>query len=364
MTKQIRRTAVLLLTTVLMLTALAACDSGKTPADPSSSADPAEGKVLEIPATRTELDHQAINDWELTAFAVDGANERFVAVDGVLFSRDMTTLIRYPVAKSGTEYTLPFGVKTIGEGAFESVTELKFLTLPASVTAIEKSAFYNCAHLTDVRIPATLARLEESAFKGCPFLAGMDLSATAITAIGREAFSDCYSLKSVRLPEALTEIGSGAFSGCHMLAECKLPAALTVLGGEAFSGCSALKTLDFAPCTALTSIGSGFCGCTALEKVTLPAHLTAIPDAAFRNTALTTLTVPSEVKSIGALAFAYCPDLTTVTIVGANVEFANEDGLGYPASVTEGSPNVSFLALAGSTAEAYAAKWNIPCTVY
>lgn len=64
----------------------------------------------------------------------------------------------------------------------------------------------------------------------------------AVTTIGREAFSGCYSLTSIDLP-AVTSIGDSAFSGCTSLTSIDLPA-VTTIGREAFAYCSSLTSVE------------------------------------------------------------------------------------------------------------------------
>lgn len=82
----------------------------------------------------------------LTKIEVDEDNEYYTSVDGVLFSKDMSTLLEYPEAGE-SEYTIPSGVKRIEDNAFSETTGLKVLEIPASVKEIGEDAFYRCKSL-------------------------------------------------------------------------------------------------------------------------------------------------------------------------------------------------------------------------
>ena len=61
-------------------------------------------------------------------------NVNYSSVDGVLFNKDKTELLKYPQGKTASTYTIPSSVKTIGGGAFYGCTSLKSIYIPASVT--------------------------------------------------------------------------------------------------------------------------------------------------------------------------------------------------------------------------------------
>lgn len=86
----------------------------------------------------------------LESFSVDSNNPSFTAVDGVLLSKDQTTLVLYPYGNPAETYVVPSTVKTIGERAFGYNSTLKGVTLPAGVWVIEKEAFVRCIALEDL----------------------------------------------------------------------------------------------------------------------------------------------------------------------------------------------------------------------
>ncbi|MBQ3149916.1 MAG: leucine-rich repeat protein [Clostridia bacterium] len=83
------------------------------------------------------------NGWNLYDILVDKDNPYFKSVNGVLFNKDLTELVRYPDGKDGEIYQVPSTVKTIGRYAFY-FTWLDSLILPQGLEVIEKGAFYYC----------------------------------------------------------------------------------------------------------------------------------------------------------------------------------------------------------------------------
>ena len=92
----------------------------------------------------------------LTSITVGVNNPNYSSDEyGVLFNKDKTTLIQYPIGNTRTEYTIPNGVTSIGVGAFLSCTGLTSVTIPDSVTSIGDAAFDGCSSLTDVYYAGT-----------------------------------------------------------------------------------------------------------------------------------------------------------------------------------------------------------------
>ena len=108
-----------------------------------------------IPAGITNIRTWAFNKCSgLTSFEVAKDNPNYCAVDGVLFNKDQTMLVQYPIGNTRTEYTIPNGVTTIRQCAF-GYSVLTSVTIPSSVTDVGPSAFYKCSGLTSITCEAT-----------------------------------------------------------------------------------------------------------------------------------------------------------------------------------------------------------------
>ena len=87
-----------------------------------------------------------------------------------------------------------------------------------------------------------------------------------VTSIGTNAFSYCYSLKSINIPSSVTSIGKSAFRGCSGLTNIEIPSSVTNIGNEAFDGCSGLRIVKIS--SSVTSIGEdAFYGCGNLDII-------------------------------------------------------------------------------------------------
>ena len=92
---------------------------------------------ITIPDSVTSIARWTFRNCEsLAAISVDEDNETYCSVDGVLFDKTKTTLVKYPEGKPNTSYIIPDGVTSIGSEAFAFRRNLTSITIPDSVTSI------------------------------------------------------------------------------------------------------------------------------------------------------------------------------------------------------------------------------------
>ena len=125
--------------------------------------------TVSIPASVTSIGQWAFQNKSteditstnvITAINVDAANPNYCSVDGILYSKDMTTLIAYPAGKTATEYVIPSTVTEIKSRALYSCVYITTLTIPAGTSLVEYDgyagmAFSGCYGLTDIYNNAT-----------------------------------------------------------------------------------------------------------------------------------------------------------------------------------------------------------------
>ena len=137
--------------------------------------------------------------------------------------------------------TIPYGITSIGRGAFMDCSGLTAITIPNSVKTIGNDAFAVCQNLVSINIP------------------------NSVTSIGTTAFTICSSLTSITIPNSVTSISYGTFVGCKSLTSVTLPVTLKTISNEAFRNCESLTSITI-PESA--SVGSkAFSGCTGLTEV-------------------------------------------------------------------------------------------------
>ena len=242
----------------------------------------------------------------------------YASLDGVLYSKDMTTLVCYPANKEAQSFTVPSAVTTFGTYCFSYAQNIKEFSFGESrVKTIEKLAFNSTVfdivlpdsvtEITDgmlsiaygnltlsntiksipafafqsfygknVYVPATVETLEEYAFYRSPGIENIYFAkGCKVTQIPEYCFEDCAKLKLVELHEGVKEIGAYAFSvatvgtNTNQISDIVFPASLEKIGEYAFSYCGSLASVSFANGSKIREISTGaFGSCYKLESVT------------------------------------------------------------------------------------------------
>jgi len=148
---------------------------------------------------------------------VSEKNSTFCDIDGVLFTKDKETLVKYPVTRSG-DYTIPDTTKKIGNDAFWNCAELAEIVIPDSVTSIGEDAFYYCKSLKSINIPESVFTIGHDSFWNCQSLTSIKIP-DFMTKIEFQCFGHCKNLKSIIIPDSVTEIVGNAFLACDSLTD-------------------------------------------------------------------------------------------------------------------------------------------------
>ena len=228
-----------------------------------------------IPAGITEIGDFAFGGCpNLKAINVEADNSNYCSVDGVLFNKDKTALMQYPLGKEDAAYTVPDTVTSILEGAFCYAESLTDITLPDFLTTIEEDAFGG-TKIKSITIPNTVTKIGSWTFGECEDLTSVIIP-DSVTEIGSYAFGYCSSLADVTLSDSLKNIGEYAFAECPLLTDITIPASVTNVGEGVFEG-SGLKSATF-ECDDADAIANFnpdkgfyiFFGCTDLETIYVP----------------------------------------------------------------------------------------------
>lgn len=314
----------LTMTLTLMCATLAWCANGDT-----FTAETVEGFTMTF---------QVISEEEKTC-KVGGNNESAIenSVEGA---------ITIPSEVNG------YSVTTIGSWAFNS-TKLTSINLPNSLITIEHSAFRGCSNITSITIPSTVTSIGDNAFYQCDNLTTVTFHCQEIknwfhftgikevvigdevTTIGNDAFSSCWALTSIVIPEKVISIGSRAFYECEQLKTVKIEGNLKKIESTAFGKCINLTEINI-PSSVESIEGSAFWACANLSSIELPEGLQTIGSGAFENcTSLKTITIPSTINEIGSNAFQYCSGLKDVKLNPSTIkDWFKENG--FIESVTLG----------------------------
>lgn len=160
-------------------------------------------------------------------------NNLFVTVNGSIYTKDMTTLVKCPQGMKG-ELIIPEGVKFINEQACYRC-EISSVVFPDSLEDIGMRAFAECRKLENISFGKGIKKIggleDLKIFKNCASLKSVEIP-PQVKIIGNGVFQ--YSgLRNVVLHEGLEEIYCGAFMST-LITEVHFPSSLRVVGAYNF----------------------------------------------------------------------------------------------------------------------------------
>lgn len=271
--------------------------------------------------------------------------------------------------------TINGSVTSIGNHAFYNCPKLTSIAINNSLTSIGNYAFKDCDAMTTFTVNGSIGTIGTNAFEDSDALANLNIASTVGT-VGRYAFSDCDAITTLAIRANTVEdyayedmdglktatlygaiVGTGVFYDCDALEEVTIDGGVNSMGNDAFYSCGKIKNVTFEPSTTgsdltlgyqtygteeqgpfydgvletvnwnrnisytLANAGSAdqddeglFSKMSKLTSVNIGEQVRTIPPYTFANSALTSITIPANVSTIGADAFRDCDALHTVNI--------------------------------------------------
>ncbi|MBQ7121743.1 MAG: leucine-rich repeat protein [Clostridia bacterium] len=335
---------------------------------------------IKIPETVENIGYMAFHAASaLLDFEVDKDSEYFSTDSkGVLYSKDKSVLVQYPLGRLAGTYKAHKDTKIIGDHAFYQAEHLKKAVLPEGVTEIREKAFYNIYTLKEIvlpdsleiirdgamsydfegeKLPAGLKEIGEGVFAGYK---GVDLVIPeGVVSIAAKAFENSKNLETVTIPASVESIASTAFTGCEKLVSFTVDAENEFLSSDA-SGvvldkdgtklvCVPPAITEYAIPEGVTYIGQEFLEHKRIKSLIIPSTVETMAEYAFYNCSAETLSfaentkleciskgafadcnnlkeinIPEGVKIIEDKAFAYCNNVEEIAISGS-VEKIGDD---------------------------------------
>ena len=288
------------------------------------------------------------------AFDVDVHNAKYEAINGVLFTKDKTSLLLYPCGKED-DYIVPEGTVKIEAFAFSDVQKLGKVKIAKSVTTIGPSAFkgakilkeidfqettkletigdhaFQNTKLEKVTIPASVKKLEGASFADIETLKEVHFATGCqLEELSGNLFQNAKNLTKVVFDGTnhLKMISSDIFLNCSKLETFTVPKTVTTIASGAFKGTQGLKTVEFENGSVLERIGTGAFADCGITHITLPESIKLIQELAFDHcTNLTEIKLPKNLQEVQKGAFNFCENLLKFIVDSDNKKYSTLDGM-------------------------------------
>ena len=213
-------------------------------------------KSVTFPASVTKFESDLfLGAYEMAEIKVSPNNPKYRSEDGVLYDKEMHTIVSYPPGKQG-KYTVPSTVTKIESFTFREFFKLSGLVVHENVTKIENFAFYGCKSLTSFEVSPSNPVYESidgvmyyqanrSLFRYPTGRKGKITIPSHATAIADYAFDRCYGLTSVTIPSTVTSIGAYAFLLCGNIRSFLIAGSVSAIADNAFEQSSKLEYISY-----------------------------------------------------------------------------------------------------------------------
>ncbi|MBE6870277.1 MAG: leucine-rich repeat domain-containing protein [Ruminococcus albus] len=234
---------------------------------------------------------------ELVEITANEDNPNYVSVNGVLYSRDMTALIRCPNAIDTKRFVIPDTVTYIGDDAFAECYNIEEIVIPSSVKLICPGAFTECSSLKKVVFPKYMPfSINDDMFMFCTALEEITIPA-GVTSLYTQVFNGCTSLKKITIGKDVEDFDDLSLSA-PALEEFEVDLFnqhYTSSDGILYNNektillrCPVEKSGDIVIPESVTQIGDehsfgGFIGCRKVKTIHVPASVKRILNDAFRD---------------------------------------------------------------------------------
>lgn len=243
-------------------------------------------KKLTLPNNLIQVDHETFNDClNLQEIVANGDN--FTSIDGILYTKDLKTIIRYPIGKQEIKYEINSLTENIENGCFKNCS-LKELIISDNVSEIPEDALANFTSLSYLYIGQNVNNLNRSMFNGTYNIENLYISDENIKYDSR---NDCnaiietsinkiiFGTMNTVIPDTVEIIGESAFAHNENIYEILIP--------------SSVKTIE----------QNAFYYCENLEKVYIENGLETIGHCAFGSCSFASIFLPNTIINIGGYAF-------------------------------------------------------------
>ncbi len=255
----------------------------------------------------------------------------FNLVDGILYNRDFTRLIYYPISKKDDRYEIKEGCRILGKHSFYLCDNLKEVVIPSSIIKLENNPFSGCNQITlNNKSPyyhvedSVIYDRDYSSVIGCLNSIDTDcLVLKDVKRICRNSFWNCKGIRKIVFPKTLEDIGYNPFVSCSNI-EFESNSDKYIVYNNALFTADKSKLVCYPakyaigevhlPDETITLERGAFSGCDKLSNIHLH-NVSIISKTCFTNcNSLVSVYCSDLVTYIGEWAFAHCANLKEVSV--------------------------------------------------
>ncbi|MGN0476514.1 MAG: leucine-rich repeat protein [Ruminococcus sp.] len=260
-------------------------------------------------------------NYRIKSINIADSNQYLTSVNGIVYSKDMTTLVAYPMGSKPVEITIDDRVKRINKYIFNGYSFIEKINLPANLEYIDPTAIYNLSNLKEITIDnnnknysilnKALVYTDEYNYSEvvlCPQKSDIKSFSVPSTfnknlyKIGKNAFSLVKSIESVVLPDTVQFLDDSAFKGCSNMKKFSAKGVVTI-SSYAFGYCTGLSDITLSD--KYTSIGDyAFVNCESISEISIPKTCMHFGIYCFDGVSFKNFTVPCSMIKIPEKAFA------------------------------------------------------------
>ena len=255
----------------------------------------------------------------------------FNLIDGVLYNKDFTRLIYYPIAKKDDRYEIKEGCRILGKHSFYLCDNLKEVVIPSSIIKLENNPFSGCTKINLINKSefyhidnSVIYDKDYSSVIGCLNSIDTDcLVLKNVKRICRNSFWNCKGIRKIVLPETLESIGYNPFVSCSNI-EFESNSKSYVVYNNALYTANKSKLVCYPakyalgdihlPDEVITLERGAFSGCDKMTNIHLH-NVSIISKTCFTNcNSLERVYCSDLVAYIGEWAFAHCANLKKLSV--------------------------------------------------
>ena len=283
---------------------------------------------VHIPAGVHTFGAEDYSSWESSVFSkctgikqftVDSNNSILCAQDGVLYSKDMTRLLHYPLGAGKTAYAIADGVTHIGYQAFGYSQNLQSVTVPKTVETIGEYAFYYASALTELTFCGDAPEIKGSSiFAGDTLTAYYPVTKASWTSEVKQNYggSITWSIRGE----------NGEIAGYHgdniIWLFDQTTGTLTILGDGAIESRYSGSSMPW------------YSYSSQIKTIIVEPGITEIPSYAFEYLkAVTTISLPDTLTTLALNAFNDCENLNNLLLPASIIAISGSSNTGYPAFI-------------------------------